>query len=210
MSLRICRMRNERSFRVLHSVDIRLSEFGDDRMRAVNIIRGAVGAALLVCGWMLAVYVFGAYGGPSWIAEALVRYLALGWLLMIPLGLFHALLALPGKTAWERRLKRAMVLKLLLIPFFAANFCLGFVGTIAFIFGGLILTFLALIIAWLALIATSADIIMALTAMRREGRLTTGEMAKHIILQLIYCADVIDAIVLWQNRDRYVPAGPGT
>ena len=174
-------------------------------MRAVNIIRNTVGAALLACAWVLAIYVFGAYGGPSWIAETFGRYLIPGWLLMIPLGLLHALLALPGGAPWERRLKRAMVMKLLLIPFFAANFCMGFVGAIAFIFGGLMLTFPALITAWFALIATSADIIIALTTMRREGRLTTGEMAKHIIFQLIYCIDVVDAVVLWLNRDRYVP-----
>ena len=179
-------------------------------MKAVNIVRNVIGAALLACGWMLAVYVFGAYSGPSWFAEAFVRYLTPGWLLMIPLGLFHALLALPGKASWEGRLRRAMVVKLLLIPFFAANFCLGFVGTIAFVFGGLILTFLALITAWFALIATSADIIIALTAMRREGRLTTGAMAAHIIFQLIYCADVIDAVVLWLKRDKYISVKPET
>ena len=175
-------------------------------MRAVNIIRSTAGTALLACGWMLVIYVFGAYSGPSWIVEAFVRYLMPGWLLMIPLGLLRALVVLPGGEPWERRLKRAMIMKLLLIPFFVANFWMGLAGAVVFVFGGMILTVLALLTAWFTLVATSADTIKALTAMRREGRLTTGQMAKHIVFQLIYCVDVIDAVVLWRNRDRYVPA----
>lgn len=170
-------------------------------------IRNFVGAALLVCGWALAAYVCGAYSGQTWIVDTFARYLISGWQLMIPLGLLHALLALPGEVPWERRLMRAMVMKLLLIPFFAANFWLGLAGAVVFFLGGMILTVLALFTAWVTLIATSADTIKALTAMRREGRLTTGQMVKHIVLQLIFCADVIDAIALWLHRDRDVPAG---
>ena len=170
-------------------------------MKALEWLRNIVGAALLVCGGVVALCII---GGLLWVPEFLGRYMmAPCWLLTAPLSLAYALLALPYGASWETRLKRSMVMKLLLIPFFVANFILGVAGAAIFFVGGLLFTVIAAVIAFFTLLATSVDVIRALTLMRRAGRMTTGRMACHILLQLIFCADVIDAWVLWANRERY-------
>ena len=171
----------------------------------VDIIRNAAGAALLACAWVPVVYAYGAYGGQEWLAELFGNVISGCYLGMIPLSMLYGLLALPGGSGWERRLTRSMIMKLLLIPFFIVNFWMGLAGTMVFFLGGLLLTWLALLIAWLTLLATSVDVMKALVLMRRERRLTASRMVKHMIFQLIYCVDVVDASVLWLNRDTYVP-----
>lgn len=173
-------------------------------MKVVTVIRNIVGVALLACAWLDSLYLIGAYGGPAWLMEATAGGIVHCYLLMVPLGLLYGLLALPGGAPWEKRLLRAMVMKLLLIPFFLFNLMAGLAGAVTFFLGGLLLTFIAIFIAWMTLLATAIDEIRALAMMRREGLISTGKMVKHIIFQLIYCADVIDAVVLWMNRRKYV------
>lgn len=173
-------------------------------MKAVAGIRGAVGAAMLACAGIVVAIVITGYTGPVWLYNLLGSVVVRCFLWLLPLGIFHALLALPGGTGWEARLRRSMVMKLLLIPFFAVNFLYGAAGLAVFFLGGLLLWVFAVLAAWTTLLATSADVIRALLLMRREGLLTTGQVVMHSIFQLIYCADVIDAIVLWRNRGKYL------
>ena len=168
-------------------------------MTGVEWGRKIVGGALLLCGWVVAL---GVIGGLLWEGLGLLGqyFLVPCWLLTVPLSLLHALLALPGGATWEERLRRSMVMKLLLIPFFVANFILGIIGVAIFFIGGLLLTLGTVFVAFFVLLATSVDVIRALILMRLDGRITTWRMIWHGILQLICCVDVIDACVLWLGR----------
>ena len=171
-------------------------------MKTVQQIRKIVGIAMLVCGWAVAVHVLSGFLGLA--PEFLGNVLAPCWLLMVPLSLAHALLALAGGADWRERLRRSMVMKFQLAPFFAANFLIGVSGAAAFFLGGLLLTYLAIFISYLALLATSVDVIHALAILRKEERITTFQLVNHVIFQLIYCVDVIDASVLWKNQGKYI------
>lgn len=173
-------------------------------MSVLNVVRGAVGAAMLVCAGIIVAAVLTVYTGPAWLNNALQSIVARCFMLLLPLGLLTALLALPGGSGWEVRLRRGMVMKLLLIPFFAVNFLYGFAGLAVFFLGGLLLTIIAAFAAWITMLATSADVIRALLLMRKEGRISADRMVIHIVLQLVYCADVVDAVVLWRNREKYL------
>lgn len=101
------------------------------------------------------------------------------------------------------RTTRAIMLtfKLGLVPFFVLG---GIAELVLFITGfhpilvgfGWVLAFLGGVLGWITMVSGSVWAIATATKMRRLGRITTGELVAHVILQLIFVADFIDAIVL--------------
>lgn len=121
----------------------------------------------------------------------------------------------PGLRAFSRR--TMLMMKLGLIPFF--------------LFGGLIMLFLMVLsihpvlavagwislpiaaaFGWLIMMGGSAWAITYALELRRAGFISTGECAAHVVLQLFFFADVVDAVVLFargRKRERLFTGGAG-
>lgn len=121
----------------------------------------------------------------------------------------------PGLRAFSRR--TMLMMKLGLIPFF--------------LFGGLIMLFLMVLsihpvlavagwislpiaaaFGWLIMMGGSAWAITYALELRRAGFISAGECAAHVVLQLFFFADVVDAVVLFargRKRERLFTGGAG-
>ena len=107
------------------------------------------------------------------------------------------------------RTTRAIMLmfKLGLVPFFILG---GIAELVLFITGfhpilvgfGWVLAFLGGVLGWITMVSGSVWAIATAAKMRRLGRITTGELVAHVILQLIFVADFIDAIVLYISSKK--------
>ncbi len=110
---------------------------------------------------------------------------------------------------------RAIMLlyKLGLIPFFIAG---GFDEVILIIAGfhpvlvgfGWILAIICGVMGWCVMFSGSMWAIATAIHLKRQRRISGGELAAHIILQLIFVADVIDGIILFVRSKRLPSADP--
>jgi glycopeptide antibiotics resistance protein len=98
--------------------------------------------------------------------------------------------------------RMVLVIKLLLIPFYAINFMIWSLLTAVFIpFAGNII-FLSVAIpigigfAYLMLAATSSYSITLLFSLMREGKIPLAQFILHTICQLFFMADVIDQVFI--------------
>ena len=132
----------------------------------------------------------------------------------ITLGIIAAI----NNTPTTIRTTRAIMLtfKIGLIPFFIiggimiAVFLVVGLHPVLAMFGWGLAAFMG-ILGWLTLITGSAWSIATAVQLRRLRQIGTGEMAAHIVLQLFFVADVIDAIVLFSRSKSagvLVPAQP--
>lgn len=95
-----------------------------------------------------------------------------------------------------------MRLKLVFIPFFITHafYFLVIMGGTANPFLYIlwfILPFLFLFYAYLILLTTSSYLIVQIIKMGKSGMLTKGQCVLHIIMQLLFFADVIDSVYLF-------------
>lgn len=100
--------------------------------------------------------------------------------------------------------KQAAVCKLVLVPWYITNFVFWAVFVpIAIVIPGLqmllLLVPIAIVSTALTLLATSSLNIAAIVQMRRMSLLSKGTAVLHIILQLMFVTDVIDAVYLWRK-----------
>lgn len=143
------------------------------------------------------------YSGES--ASTLVFY---AFLIIVPIlevaCIVVGIIAARSKANGAVRTTRAIMLtvKLSLIPFFIGGgimiFALFIIGIhpilIAFGWGG---AAVLSICGWITMVSGSIWSIATAVQLRRLGRITSGEMAVHIVLQFFFVADVIDAIILF-------------
>lgn len=101
-----------------------------------------------------------------------------------------------------------MGFKLALIPFFIGHFywflaAMGGTANPFLMIFWLVIPFLFLLYAYLVLLSTSSYLIVQIVKLGKNGTFTKGQCALHIIMQLLFCADVIDSIYLFfKNRKR--------
>lgn len=103
-------------------------------------------------------------------------------------------------------LKIIMAFKLGLIPFCISSLIAGII-IVSFAFYSQMLVFravfaLSIVHTFLAMAATSAYSISLIVLLRKKSILTKGQCVKHIILHLIYGADVIDSIILFRKYGK--------
>lgn len=103
-------------------------------------------------------------------------------------------------------LKIIMVFKLALIPFYISNFVSGLIVAMLAL-NPLMFLLWALVALWIAytfstMLSTSAYGISLIITLGKKSILTRGECVKHIILQLIFVADVIDSIILFRKYGK--------
>lgn len=131
-----------------------------------------------------------------------------GFLLIVPIfqalciifGIISAVTKNPGALKTDRLIM--LVVKLSLIPFFigggltiAMFLIIGIHPVLAALgWGGALILGIC---GWLTVVSGSMWSIATAVQLRREGRISAGEMTVHIILQFFFVADVIDAIVLF-------------
>ena len=163
------------------------------------MIRKILRLLLLLCAWS-AVILPRALGEDAFQAPWSSGLILGCWLAVVPLGLLTGLAELLGRgEPWREGLRGALLGKLLLIPFFEANFMLGTGAAMVGLFLGfpLLVALYTAAAAWAALFATSARVIRALGGLRRAGRITGGGRVLHTLLQLIFIADLIDGLALF-------------
>ncbi|MDR0937246.1 MAG: hypothetical protein LBM98_11255 [Oscillospiraceae bacterium] len=86
----------------------------------------------------------------------------------------------------------ALIFKLALIPFYAVNFAVWFIGSVVFHTALVVIPMLPFIIAYtyFTILATSAYAVCRLLILRPKG------FVKHCVLQFIFVLDIIDTIIL--------------
>lgn len=100
-----------------------------------------------------------------------------------------------------------LLFKLGLLPFYACGALIEFVflvmGFHPILVGlGWMLGFLAGALGWVTMLSGSVWAMATAAKLRRLGLISTGELVAHIILQLIFVADFIDAMVLYASSRR--------
>lgn len=97
-----------------------------------------------------------------------------------------------------------MLFKLGLIPFFIGGtlieltfLAMGFHPLLPGM--GWIIAFLVGVLGWFTMLSGSIWAIATAVQLRRGGCITGGELAAHIVLQLFFVVDVVDAIVLFSR-----------
>lgn len=131
-----------------------------------------------------------------------------GFLFIVPIfqvlciifGIIGAVIKNPDTLKTDRLIM--LVVKLSLIPFFIGGsvmigmlLVVGLHPVLAAIgWGG---AFILVICGWITVVSGGTWSIATAVQLHREGRISGGETAIHIILQFIFVADVIDAIVLF-------------
>jgi hypothetical protein len=106
----------------------------------------------------------------------------------------------------DNPLKITMAFKLGLIPFYISNFVSGLIVVILAL-NPLMFLLWALVALWivytyLTMLATSAYGISLIILLGKQNILTRRQCAKHIILQLILVADIIDSIILFKKYGK--------
>ncbi|MEY8562313.1 hypothetical protein AALA21_04565 [Eggerthellaceae bacterium 3-80] len=129
-------------------------------------------------------------------------------LVLVPIlqvvSIIFAVVAATKKTRESLRFSRSimLVLKLGLIPFFLMG---GIVILAMFIFGlhplfavlGWGLAAIMALMGWTILLTGSSWAIATAIQLYKMGHISSGELAAHIILQIFFVADVVDAIVIF-------------
>ena len=131
--------------------------------------------------------------------------------------LVFAILAAARKAPEIMRTSRAIMLtfKLGLIPFFIggalvelAFFALGFHPVMPGF--GWVLAFAVAILGWFSMLPGSVWAMATAIHLRRRGLISAGEMAAHIVLQLFFVADVVDAVILFARSSEPKTTEPQT
>lgn len=167
-------------------------------------LKTAVRAASVACAWgVLCLFQRVTDAGTA----SRGQMLALLWcyLGLLALSVLGTLLAAFGRDDWDTRLFSSCLTKLLLIPFFLANFAVGGLGSVVMFLTPQVMpaVLLAALTAWMLMLSTSVDIIRALPGLRRAGVVRGG--AVHVLCQLFWVADVADAGIIYCRWYRSKP-----
>ena len=111
----------------------------------------------------------------------------------------------PGRRVFSRC--ALLLIKLGLIPFFCMGaLAVAFSALLALhpvlFMAGLFMTPLLLACGWLAMMGGSCWAMAYALGLRRDGLISTGECAVHVVAQLFFVADVADGIVLFVRGRR--------
>lgn len=154
-----------------------------------------VGNALLL--FLVAIFPY----SPWFFVEALDKnpWTAVLWFWLAALA--GAIALLFTRRDWDaRQLARAgMWVKLLQIPAYALWFM---VGAVMFIFMGPLLAFL---VDAMTIILSGLVGLGAVLRSKKEGILTVSQAVVHGILQFVFCADVVSAIILYRKTKEVSP-----
>jgi hypothetical protein len=106
-------------------------------------------------------------------------------------------------------LRAVMGFKIGLIPFYVVNFVLLLLATLLFLnplmfFMGIFIAIIGVIVTYLTLLATSSYEIVQIITLGRKNVLTKKQCAAHIVLQLIFIADVADSIFLFVKHGSQI------
>ena len=123
--------------------------------------------------------------------------------LMVPLYfLWHIFTAF--RTAKDASVKElfdhCFYIKLCLIPFYIIFFIYGVI--MALVPMGFVLLPLLILIDFFILVTSSSYGIAGLITEMREGNIHTGKMLFHIILHLIFCADIVDCFLYRRSLNK--------
>lgn len=147
-------------------------------------------------------FVWGAVEGV--LVDVLIPVLSVATPLLQIACLVFAIIAAARKGPDIMRTSRAIMLmfKLGLIPFFICGAILEFAFFVAGFHPimpgfGWMLAFVLTILGWFAMLPGSVWAMATAIHLRRRGLISGGEMAAHIVLQLFFVADVIDAIIIF-------------
>lgn len=126
------------------------------------------------------------------------------YLAVLLLSVLVILTGIKFRGDWRRHLSTAFRTKLLLIPFFLLDMVLGVALFVTGMFLVTPLLFIPLLIlsAWLVMLSTSLDVLQSLWAMCREGSITTKSFVLHVVCQLIFVLDVVDAWILCRKAKK--------
>lgn len=121
------------------------------------------------------------------------------------LGIVAAASKRPATIVETRRLM--LLFKIGLIPFFLVGglmemlfFLLGLHPVLPFIGWGM--GIMLAVMGWFTMLSGSIWAIATAVHLRRQNIIGAGELAAHIVLQLMFVADVIDAVILFiRSRD---------
>lgn len=171
----------------------------------------------LILVLMVAVFALGAVGDLAILEDnptshptgVVLRFLAdhwialwVGWMLsfttMAGYVLMHALwLGLRGRSG--TLCVAGVIIKIAAVPFFVISFVvLIIVGTVSLVFGllGLVVAPLLVFGSWLIVLVTSAYGVSTLVVLRRRGQVGWVFTVVHVVLHLLFVADLISMVVV--------------
>ena len=149
------------------------------------------------------------------LANVLVPVFWVGVPLLLVACLVFAIIAAVRKGPEIMRTSRAIMLtyKLGMIPFFfggatleLACIALGFHPIMPGI--GWIIGLMLAVAGWFAMLPGSVWAMATAIQLRRRGLISAGEMAAHIVLQLFFVVDVVDAIIIFARSSEPTTTPP--
>jgi hypothetical protein len=99
--------------------------------------------------------------------------------------------------------KSILVFKLIMIPFFILNFLMWYMAmALVFLFGGFLLIPIGIAFTYIILLSSSAYVISELHVWYKNKEITPTFLIIHLILQLLFVADIIDYIYVYQTLNK--------